>query len=226
MTGEPLEFVKGDGMYCSSASDHFLKVICAPYCQTCGYPVWGEAIEVDFCQKCHFLETQSDGNRSVILLNLLGKQIVHDLKYHRGMYLLKDIERIVQKSQHIDAWVQNSVLVPVPLHARKLRERGYNQSALLADVFKNACGNAETVVLNLLVRIIDTDSQTRKDRKKRRDNVRMAFAVNEKLLPLDFDLPITIVDDVFTTGSTVNACVAELKRVGFKTVRSITFGHG
>jgi len=115
-------------------------------------------------------------------------------------------------------------LVPVPLHARKLRERGYNQAELLARAFARAAGGSTRVEL-LLQRTRDTPSQTAFDRETRRANLKNAFAPapRARITP---DQPYLLVDDVFTTGSTLNACARALRAAGCLNLRVVTFGHG
>jgi ComF family protein len=116
------------------------------------------------------------------------------------------------------------VLVPVPLHPRKQRERGYNQSRLLADTFSRAAGGG-TAVTELLRRVVDTPSQTRLDRRTRQSNLKNAFAL-VRGRPINPAQRLVLVDDVFTTGSTLNACAAALRRAGHLNLDVATFGHG
>jgi competence protein ComFC len=119
--------------------------------------------------------------------------------------------------------LEEAVLVPVPLHPRKERERGYNQSALIAE---SIAGRFEGVRLEaLLERVIDTRSQTQFNRQERYRNLRNAFSLVKKRA-IDPSQRYIIVDDVFTTGSTLNACAATLRKAGAKRVDVLTLGHG
>jgi len=112
----------------------------------------------------------------------------------------------------------------VPLHPRKLRERRYNQSLLLAECGERvAAGRA--VVGELLRRVVDTESQTHYDRAARQKNLKNAFALasGASINPAQRYL---LVDDVFTTGSTLNACAAVLRRAGALNLDVVTLGHG
>lgn len=116
------------------------------------------------------------------------------------------------------------MLVPVPLHPRKERDRGYNQSRLLASCLAAAAGGG-TRVEALLRRAVDTPSQTGFDRKTRRDNLKNAFALasGAAITPGQHYL---LVDDVFTTGSTLNSCAQVLRHAGCLNLDVITLGHG
>ena len=88
-----------------------------------------------------------------------GKILVIELKYHHALHVLADMAEIFLRSEHVLALVRGGVLVPVPLHARKARERGYNQAALLAAALARAAGG-ETQVQSVLRRVTDTATQT------------------------------------------------------------------
>ena len=111
-----------------------------------------------------------------------------------------------------------------PLHPRKQRERGYNQSALLATHLARAAGGG-TLVEGLLRRTVDTQTQTAFDRKTRQANLKNAFALVQGA-SLNPDLHYILVDDVFTTGSTLNGCARVLRRAGCLNLDVVTFGHG
>jgi ComF family protein len=223
---QALEYEPERGLYLGSASRRYLRLISEPFCATCGFPLFGKVEKPGECQKCSHLKANFEANRSVILLNRLGKRIVHELKYHQGQYLLSDIKKIMAESQHIEAWIKGSILVPIPLHNRKYRERGYNQSEMLAQAFASVWGDSHTERCNLLCRQIDTDTQTRMDRSARMKNVKGAFALNPSVNRLTDQRPVTLIDDVFTTGSTINECARILRKSGYSKIRSLTFGHG
>jgi ComF family protein len=114
--------------------------------------------------------------------------------------------------------------VPVPLHSRRARDRGYNQAQLLAEALARAAGGTTRVEM-LLRRVVDTQSQTEFNRRDRMANLKNAFALAEgaALIPA---LHYILVDDVFTTGSTLNSCARTLRRAGALKVDVVTFGHG
>ena len=120
-------------------------------------------------------------------------------------------------------YIDSATLVPVPLHRRKLRERGFNQSRILADLFAEAGGGLP--VEELLQRVVDTQSQTLLNLNARRRNVKNAFALSENVL-LRKDQTYILVDDVFTSGSTLNACSAVLRQAGAHCIKVLTLGHG
>jgi len=152
------------------------------------------------------------------------RALVIELKYHRGLHVLADMAEIFRRSPRLLENVRDAVLVPVPLHPRKARERGYNQSMLIATELANVAGG-ETRVEPLLRRVIDTETQTAFDRRTRIANLKNAFALapGASIIPA---LHYILVDDVFTTGSTLNSCARALRRAGALNLDVATLGHG
>ncbi len=151
------------------------------------------------------------------------RDLIYALKYCNGLWAIGDLGRVAEYAEGLGDYLEEAVLVPVPLHPRKERERGYNQSALIAE---SIAGRFEGVRLEaLLERVIDTRSQTQFNRQERYRNLRNAFSLVKKRA-IDPSQRYIIVDDVFTTGSTLNACAATLRKAGAKRVDVLTLGHG
>jgi ComF family protein len=195
-----------------------------PHCTTCGHPFFGVMSENRLCEHCEALVPEFGQGKTAILLKGSGRSLIHALKYHHALHVLDDVVTLMRRVPGYAEYVRDAVLVPVPLHARKQRERGYNQSRLLADCAVRAAGGQGRVE-ELLVRRVDTPSQTHFDRATRQENLKNAFA----LAPGAVITPghhYLLIDDVFTTGSTLNACAAVLRKAGALNVDVITFGHG
>lgn len=201
-----------------------LHVVGDPHCTVCGHPFFGELAENRACPHCEALAPVFGEGRTAVLLKGPGRALVHKLKYHHGLHVLEDLAALMAEAPGYLEFVRGGVLVPVPLHPRKLRERGYNQSALLAEALARAAGGG-TRTAALLERVVDTESQTRFDRATRQRNLKNAFAL-AKGGAISPNLPYRIVDDVFTTGSTLNACAAVLRTAGALRLDVVTFGHG
>lgn len=201
-----------------------LSRVQAPHCTVCGHPFFGEMAGERICVHCEGLNPAFREGRTAVLMKGPARSLIHELKYHRGLYVLEDIETLLRSCSELMAFVRGSILVPVPLHPRKERERGYNQSALIAEVLARAAGEG-TSVQPLLKRIADTPTQTFFDRQTRRSNLKNAFALRGDPA-ITTALPTLLVDDVFTTGSTLNACAHTLRRAGYLNLAAITFGHG
>jgi ComF family protein len=195
-----------------------------PHCSTCGHPFYGEMEGERMCPHCEGLAPAFREGRTAVLSKGPARALVHELKYHRGLFVLPDMEEIFRRSPNVLKPARDAVLVPVPLHPRKERERGYNQSLLLAQALARAAGGGARVK-SLLRRVVDTVSQTHHDRRARQANLKNAFALARpgRLNP---DQHMILVDDVFTTGSTLNSCALVLRRAGCLNLDVITFGHG
>jgi ComF family protein len=176
------------------------------------------------CPHCEGLKPVFREGRTCVLAKGPARDLVHELKYHHGFYVLSDMEAVIRRSSRALELVRDSVLVPVPLHPRKERERGYNQTQLLAECFARAAGG-HTRVETLLRREVDTVSQTAFDRKTRQTNLKNAFAL-VRGVAITAGQHYVLVDDVFTTGSTLNSCAGVLRRSGCLNLDVVTFGHG
>ena len=134
----------------------------------------------------------------------LTAQAVHNFKYNDAKYLCRPF---ISGSKLPENW-QPDAIVPVPLHTRRLRERGYNQSALLAKELSALTGIP--VREDLLKRVTDSKSQTQLTPAERKKNMRGAFAASGDASGKS----LLLLDDVLTTGCTVLACAHALKSAG------------
>lgn len=201
-----------------------LDLVEPPFCSACGHPFYGEVAGERLCPHCTGLVPAYREGRTAVLLKGPARALVHELKYHRGLHVVRDMGEIFRQAPHVLDLARGAILVPVPLHPRKERERGYNQSALIAEELARVAGGGARVERRLR-RTIDTDTQTHHDRRTRRANLKNAFA----LVRRDGFNPaqsLLLVDDVFTTGSTLNSCAHTLRRAGCLNLDVVTFGHG
>lgn len=193
-----------------------------PRCATCGYPFYG-VLEVErVCPHCEELEPEWREGRTIALYTGPTRLLVQKFKYQGAKYLAKDLGRMMERSPGLLEWLGSCVLVPTPLHPRRERERGYNQSELIARELGKL---AKAPVVKALQRARDTQTQTRLSRKQRSRNMRGAFSLNDRM-SIDPRLSYIVVDDVLTTGATLNACCAALRLAGVKDLRVLTLAHG
>jgi ComF family protein len=171
------------------------------------------------CDRCRTHRINLDAVRVEFVFDGPLRKAIHALKYKQGRYLvptLSDLclEVIRARPLHPDA------LVPVPIGPIRLRERGYNQAALVAE----AIGGALHIpVMPALERVKEGPSQTRLGEAERRANVRDAFKVRADLNPEG--LRLLLIDDVMTTGATLDACARMLKRSGAAKVFGMTIAR-
>jgi ComF family protein len=161
------------------------------------------------CGAC--LKRPPDFTISEVLFNYQypTSHLIKAFKFHRRPELARRFaERITKKLEDKEALPQ--IILPVPLHRKRQRERGYNQSLEFAAQIGKRLGIK--VNHSLCSRIRNTDPQSSLPMKVRRKNVRGAFYLNNEEIPKH----IAIVDDVITTGSTVNELASLLKKAGCK----------
>jgi ComF family protein len=126
-------------------------------------------------------------------------------------------------ARHLDRVPADALVVPVPLHRWRIWKRGYNQAALVATALARR-GGLETR-LDLLARVKATPPLKAMGARARRDALRGAFRVPERLKPVARGRSILLVDDVYTTGATANACARALKRAGAGDIGLVTWAR-
>jgi ComF family protein len=196
-----------------------------PLCDGCGAPLpaWRViSIPLLRCPRCRRLESYVDRARAVGTFDGALRDIIHAFKYEGRRSLAKRLAGMmrVRGAEMLDgaAWA-----VPVPLHASRRRQRGFNQAADLAR-------NLGLPVRRALCRRRSTSTQTGLSAAERRRNVRDAFALRRTYMGLwtgpDDRLRgsiVVLVDDVSTTGATLEACARVLKEgAGVREVRALT----
>lgn len=220
-TGEPVE-ADSPCRFLSHAGIRQIYFIDEPHCSNCGAPFFGELLALRDCPHCRELNPAFARGRSLFLLRDAGRELIHEFKYNNGRYLLPDIQSLAREKPRFLEFLSGAVLCPIPLHPLRERERGYNQSLLIAQELAQASGCA---VQSLLQRVKFTETQTRLDRAQRQANMRAAFAIAPKET-VDPTQRYILVDDVFTTGSTLNSAAKELRQAGAENVDVVTLGHG
>lgn len=147
------------------------------------------------------------------------QKIIHGLKYRGYRSLGIQIGQLMSEFIPADFYSSETILIPIPLHPVKLRERGYNQSMLIARGI--AAKTGMRIREDCLRRVRNTVTQTHLNAQERVENMKGAFAVSGKEVCKQFD-SVLLVDDVFTTGATIGAAAAVLKATGIASVRGLT----
>ena len=184
-----------------------LAKLSSPYCRLCASPN-----PLSPCRWCRESPLSVDGIRAPFLMEGAVREAVFSLKYRGVRAAAPELGRLL--AQYLaDHAVPGEVIVPVPLHRRRLRTRGYNQSALLARVLSKLTGVPQAN--NLLTRFKDAPPQVEAaTRSQRRTNVDGSFHAAADI----GGLKVLLIDDVVTTGSTMSACAAALKAAGAASV--------
>ncbi|MBS0236347.1 MAG: ComF family protein [Proteobacteria bacterium] len=159
---------------------------------------------------------------SVVLFNDISRAMVHSMKYEDDMQVMVVIAKLmVMMVKFID--IKADIVVPVPMHPKKLRKRKYNQAALLAKIIAGKMG--ANYLANGLLKVRDTQSQTSLPYLERLKNNDRAFALNRSKLQLMQNKRIMLVDDVITTGATVYECASVLQTGINKPVKVACFAR-
>jgi ComF family protein len=199
------------------------RFIDPPFCQRCGTPYEGQITTVFECANCRELALDFSSARSAVIARDGVLDIIHRYKYNRALCFepfLADL--LLSRAVPALATAEWDLIVPVPLHPTRLREREFNQAERLARRLAAATGIP--VEPSLLRRAVPTRTQTLLSRPERIANVRRAFAVRRGK-SLDGQR-IVLVDDVFTTGATTSACAKVLKSAGSGEVCVWTVARG
>ena len=196
-----------------------LRFIDAPQCEACGFPFEFDPGKGILCARCHANLPRYDRARSAITYSDQSRKLVLDFKYGGRMdglsFFAAQMQRVGRKLLE-DA----DFLVPVPLHRSRLRQRRFNQATLLAR--KLSQQNRLPIRTDILIRHKNTPSQGGQSFTGRRRNVAAAFSVH---MSRAADIPgtnILLIDDVHTTGATLDSCAKPLKRAGATRVDALT----
>lgn len=209
-----------EGAWCRACLEE-LPWIRPPICTVCGCPFPDSAPTAGhLCGDCILSAFSFDSARSATNHSGVVRDRIHQLKFGGQLCFGPPLAELLAKVLREDGFASDSVdlLVPVPLHVRRLGRRGFNQAGILARMLGEKLGM--TVRFDALVRKQWTDPQTRLSRMERLENVKGAFAVrNEAEVE---GKRIILVDDVFTTGTTLSECAKTLKASGAVAVHAVT----
>jgi ComF family protein len=190
--------------------------ITPPFCDRCGDPLGGWRRTVDrlcLCPRCRRVNRPIDRARTIGAYDGALRSIVHALKYDARRSLAKPLGRMMRLhgGELLDG---AACVVPVPLHASRRRQRGFNQAADLA-------AQLGLPVVHALERARRTRTQTELPAAQRHRNVRGAFVPTRRCRALA-GATVVLVDDVTTTGATLDACARTLQAAGVGEVRALT----
>jgi competence protein ComFC len=211
-----------EGFVCAGCREQ-VRFINPPFCKTCGTPYEGRITNEFECTNCREAAMEFSFARSAVIAREGVLDVIHRYKYNRALYFesfLADL--LLSRAVPALATGRWDLIVPVPLHPTRLREREFNQAERLARHLGSASGiRVET---RLLRRVLPTQTQTVLGRPERIANVRRAFAIRRgKSLN---GQRIVLLDDVFTTGATTSACAKVLKAAGAGEVCVWTVARG
>lgn len=189
----------------------------AKTCIRCGEPI---ASEANYCLRCKSHPPVFTRSFSPLLYSGAVTNLIRNFKYNNKRYLSVTLGNFLVESYVLNDLSCNLVL-PVPLHQKRQKSRGFNQAELLANQLNEKLNLP--VYNNVLVRVKNTKSQTNLNKQQRQQNVEQAFSVQDTKLVNG--KTVLLVDDVFTTGATLNECAKVLFKHGAKKVYCLTIAH-
>ena len=210
--------VRAGEYLCNRCEAKALRIV-SPFCQQCSEPFEGSITSEFTCANCAHRTIYFDAAVAAYRGRGIVREIIHEFKYGRQIHLRHLVARWLQAAMDDERLrgSQFDIIVPVPLHATRLRERGFNQASLLAALL-----SAQTSIPSqpVLERIRYTTTQTVLDRSERMENLHNAFRLRKNADVRG--LRMLLIDDVLTTGSTLSECARVLKRAGALSVHAAT----
>ena len=201
-----------DGKLCKNCKSY---LIMPKYCAICGEHV----SEIDnLCNECKEQKRYFDASRSVAEYNSVVSKAVQDLKYNAKRYIAEDFAGLLADVFVKTGWNVDYVCA-VPSSPMRMKERGFNHSE---DIAKSFCKLCNLQYVDLIKKVKETRHQTEISQEERYKNLDDAFKLND-----DIDIKnknILIVDDVFTTGSTLNACAKATRKGKPNKIFCLTIG--
>ena len=210
-------------LFCARCASGVLP-LSFPYCRRCAEPFDPRAFHDPLCRSCREAKTNFDCARAAWLYEGAARGAIHKLKYDGKTALAERLAPILCRTVRNDDTLQLvrfDLIAAVPLHARRQRKRGFNQSELLAQSLSQ---ELDVPFGRALERTRATPSQVGLNRRERQSNIQGAFAMAPecKLAP---NARVLLVDDVFTTGATLRECATVLKRAGAQSVCAVTLAR-
>ncbi|MFH1655207.1 MAG: ComF family protein [Candidatus Omnitrophota bacterium] len=191
-----------------------------PFCLKCGRHLDGPETDEGVCRQCKSRKFYFDNAWSVCIYEGIIQELIHKFKYSNKTMLDKVFAKLIfDFVMNFNLSVSDyDIMLPVPLHPTRLREREYNQCRILAHEIQNFFSIA--ISTNDVMRLRNTKSQISLDKKARWENIKGAFKVKNTLKFKDKN--VLIIDDLITTGATASELARALKNAGTKNVSVLT----
>jgi ComF family protein len=221
----PLRCIKCGGILeeseglCSSCWPS-VSFVSKPYCSCCGRPFDFEIEDEALCGPCAQSTPAFRSARSVFVYTSESKDLILKFKHTDNIQSAPLFGKWMSQRMEL---LENPLCIPVPLHWTRLFMRTYNQAALLAQAISKL--KKFTYAPRVLIRHRRTPSQGKLSKDQRVTNVKRAFSVSKKHEPMIKSRNILLIDDVFTTGATLNACAKVLMKAGAKSVHALTLAR-
>lgn len=193
-----------------------LVVLGSPLCTCCGVPFPGGADHL--CGDCLLGSHDFDLARSLLQYRPPISDLILSLKFTGNLTTIATLRELMARWHFMDQFTEPEIVLPVPLHVDRLRQRGFNQAMVLA---RGCLPQWQKQIAPMVLRRHQpTVPQSSLSGKERRTNLNRAFSVADPARVRD--AAVLLVDDVYTTGSTVKACSRALRRAGAKRIEVLT----
>lgn len=206
----------------SLCKDCFMKLsFILDGCVKCGKPIINyslEEINVSGCNNCNGKNFYFDKVVSCIEYNDFSKKIIFGFKYKNKTYMSRYIANIMKEKIMVDC-INFDYILFVPIHKKRMKKRGFNQAEKIAKYLAN---ETDKSIIDCIVRKQHTRKLYKLNGDERKNELKGAFELNERKHELK-DKSILLIDDIFTTGSTVNEISKLLKIIGVKKIIVATF---
>ena len=212
---------RGRQLFCPACKEK-IKFITGSLCPVCGTTFLDSPAESHLCGNCIENKTYFSCARAVFSYETIILDVIHKFKYGNNISVGAMLASFMADFSFPDVDCSDySLMIPVPLHIKRLRERGFNQSLILA----RALAKKWQIPINfsLLKRYKSTLTQTGLHKTERKQNIKGAFEVNDKKIIAGKN--IILVDDVYTTGATINECAKTLIKAGAQKVTVLTLAR-
>lgn len=210
-----------------------LNLLFPPVCGICG-----KLSEKYLCSACYEfmrlqernrIDTYEDKNFSehfwIYEYKSEIRERIIDYKFNDKSYIFRTFVELILRNKEAVAYIKSfDIIVPVPIHKKRLKQRGYNQSYLIAKALINRIENVK-LISDMIIKIKNVSPQSSLNKIERQKNILGAYVANEKytIKAKDFDgKRILLIDDVYTTGSTLNECARVLKQIYSADVETFT----
>lgn len=194
----------------------------SPYCPICSIPFVSREGDSHLCEDCMRKRPFFSALAAPYVFDGALMSAVHAFKYGTKSYLINPLGPLLTRfARDLFLKTDGLLIMPVPLHPKRLRQRGFNQSALLARHVAKALNT--DLDISSLMRIKYTVPQTGLNKKERQKNIRGAFQVQTSAKIKK--KKILLIDDVATTGNTLNECARMLRKSGCKDVFSLVLAR-
>ena len=189
-----------------------LKFIKDPKCPICSFPFEIDVPDMQpFCGKCVAKKPSFDKSIIIYHYNYMIKKIISDLKYRDNSFLVKKISQMLLPSLKEEI-TQNDILASIPLHPNKLKKRKFNQTHQICQELIKKLPQKPIFYHDLIFRVNDTKPQIQLRGLERQKNLKKAFMVNKKYQDIIGNKRVFLLDDVITTGATMENCAKAIKK--------------